>query len=242
MCTVTFLPLSDTGFILTSNRDEQHSRQPALPPQWHLAGGVPVVFPKDAQAGGTWIATSGSVTVCLLNGALEAHRPKPPYRRSRGLMVLDFFGYESEKAFIEHYDFTGIEPFTMLIVNHHGTLSLTELRHTEAGELCIDSRNAGQPHIWSSATLYEPPVCRERERWFAAWLADQKNNRLDGILDFHRFGGTGSEGNDLIMCRDTVSTVSIASVLHHQDDGTEFWYQDLKSHCMNSLKIEPANA
>ncbi len=241
MCTVTFLPLGDTGFMLTSNRDEQHSRPPALSPQWHMAGSVPVVFPKDTQAGGTWIATSGSVTVCLLNGAFEAHRPKPPYRRSRGLMVLDFFGYKSEKAFIEHYDFTGIEPFTMLIVNHHGTLSLTELRWTEARALHTADKDVCQPHIWSSATLYEPPVCRERERWFAAWFADQKTYRLDGILDFHRFGGDSSNGNNLLMRRDTVSTVSIALVAH-QDDGTEFWYQDLKNHYMNSLKIEPANA
>lgn len=241
MCTVTFLPLGLAGFILTANRDEQHSRPPALPPRRHLAGGMPLVFPKDTQAGGTWIATSGSVTVCLLNGAFEAHQPKPPYRRSRGLMVLDFFGYGSWQAFAEHYDFKGIEPFTMLVVNHHEQRGLAELRHTEAGKLHIATHDASQPRIWSSATLYGPAVCRERERWFAAWLAVRQSYQPEEILHFHRFGGTGDQGNDLFMHRDTVSTVSISSVMHQAGE-TKFWYRDLKRDRTKSLKIEPANA
>jgi len=39
MCTVTYLPLADNRFILTSNRDEGVMRKPALMPEvYEIAG------------------------------------------------------------------------------------------------------------------------------------------------------------------------------------------------------------
>ncbi len=228
MCTVTFLPLSNTGFILTSNRDEQYSRLPALPPQEYVIGDISVVFPKDGQAGGTWIATSGNVTVCLLNGAFEAHQSKPPYRQSRGLMMLDFFGYESPEVFVEQYNFTNLEPFTLLVVEHRNALLLTEIRWTDTGSLHIAEKDAHQPHLWSSATLYPASVGAEREQWFANWLTRQPNYQREDIVHFHEFGGTGDEANDLRMRRSSVATVSITSV-RHQTNETRLWYKDLKN-------------
>ena len=39
MCTVTFLPLGNTDFILTSNRDEQRLRE-TLPPKIYEEDGI----------------------------------------------------------------------------------------------------------------------------------------------------------------------------------------------------------
>ena len=57
MCTVTFLPLSNNDFILTSNRDEQRQRE-TLHPKIYEEDGIEMLFPKDKVAGGTWIGAS----------------------------------------------------------------------------------------------------------------------------------------------------------------------------------------
>ena len=54
MCTVTYLPLENDGFILTSNRDESPMRK-TIPPKKYLENGVELAYPKDQLAGGTWI-------------------------------------------------------------------------------------------------------------------------------------------------------------------------------------------
>src|SRR4051812_22764348 len=73
MCTVTYLPLKE-GFIITSNRDERLVRKPADAPQIISGLNTRILFPRDGEAGGTWIATSeNNRTVCLLNGAFVPH-------------------------------------------------------------------------------------------------------------------------------------------------------------------------
>jgi len=53
MCTVTFLPLIDNGFVLTSSRDVGYKRQKALSPATYVEKGVSLHYPKDGEAGGT---------------------------------------------------------------------------------------------------------------------------------------------------------------------------------------------
>ena len=66
MCTVTFIPTS-SGFVITSNRDESVARKRALAPIEYEINGCKITFPKDPQAGGTWIAKSDSKVIVLLN-------------------------------------------------------------------------------------------------------------------------------------------------------------------------------
>jgi len=114
MCTVTYLP-RPSGFILTHNRDEAPARSSQTIVREKTPGGQTLIFPRDTLAGGTWIATSrAGRTVCLLNGAFVLHKRVLPYRRSRGLILLDFFDWENPDDFFCDYDFEGIEPFTLL--------------------------------------------------------------------------------------------------------------------------------
>jgi uncharacterized protein with NRDE domain len=94
MCTVSFIA-TKTGVIITSNRDE-HILRVALPPQKYLYNQKSIIYPKDVTAGGTWYATDGiSKVIVLLNGAAEKHTHNPPYRRSRGLIVLDLISTQN---------------------------------------------------------------------------------------------------------------------------------------------------
>ncbi|MEJ0082440.1 MAG: NRDE family protein, partial [Puia sp.] len=78
------------SFFFTSSRDEQAGRPLALFPEIYEINGCRVLFPKDPQGGGSWIAVNenGHAGV-LLNGAIKVHEPGLSYRKSRGLVLLD---------------------------------------------------------------------------------------------------------------------------------------------------------
>ena len=90
MCTVTFLPLPNQGFVLTSNRDVGYQREKALDPSTYEEEEVSLFYPKDGKAGGTWIGTSrNNRLICLLNGGFENHKRASSYPKSRGLIVKE---------------------------------------------------------------------------------------------------------------------------------------------------------
>lgn len=237
MCTVTYLPFKNNEFILTSNRDEKSSRASALSIKPYKIGSQKIFFPKDTQAGGTWIACSENYwTACLLNGAFIPHQYNPPYRLSRGLMLLDFFGYQSVDDFIENYNFIGIEPFTLLLIHHEKEIIFSELRWDglTIHKTIIDQT---QPHIWSSVTLYSPKIIETRQQWFNLWLMNNKNYTEESIINFHRNGGNGDMENDLMMQRgETMKTVSITCIAHLGEQ-IAMKYFDTKSGTKNTSRI-----
>lgn len=67
MCSVTW-SLSDTGYQVFFNRDEQRSRALALPPAIYDRQGVAVMMPLDPQGQGSWISLNQfGLSLCLLN-------------------------------------------------------------------------------------------------------------------------------------------------------------------------------
>lgn len=225
MCTVTYIPLQ-TGYIITSNRDEDMLR-PTLPVKEYQFGNKTLYYPKDERANGTWIAhEKEGFTLCLLNGANHPHIRKEHYRKSRGLVVLDFFEFNDPEKFANEYDFSGIEPFTLVMAHsHEATKTLHELKWNEQRvELII--HDAAQPLIWLSVTLYPPPVIHAREEWFGQWLQQQKDFTPEATLYFHHFAGDGTNTNNLIMNRGQRRTVSITCVCK-KGDRMEMVYEDL---------------
>ncbi|MEM6380648.1 MAG: NRDE family protein [Bacteroidota bacterium] len=233
MCTVTFVPQKGQGFILTSNRDEQASRSPENITKTTLYD-QQMLFPRDTEAGGTWIAVSDqNKVVCLLNGAFDLHRRTPPYRKSRGIMVLESFEYDSLQEFAENYDFENLEPFTFVLIDN-GTLAELRWDGTKKHYKKLDNR---QMHIWSSATLYDAETRKRREVWFEDWKKTHENYNLSSILDFHKNAGDGDPWNDVIMNRlGMVQTVSITNVINDQK-GIAMHYHDLVNQAIKKAKI-----
>ncbi len=210
MCTVTFLK-TDSGFILTSNRDEWVLRKPALIPQPYELNQQIIYYPKDQQAGGTWIAAGKNHTLCLLNGAFEKHESKPPYVKSRGIMLLDFFTFDDINKFFLKYNFIGIENFTLVLVEKLAQ-RLVEIRW-DGMQLFKKELDINQAYIWSSATLYSNEIISERRIWFDEWLENHSKFTQSEIAYFHRFGGKSNDHNNFLMNReDKVKTVSITSI------------------------------
>lgn len=220
MCTVTFIPIQADEFILTSNRDESPLRSPL-----ELRAEAGLLFPQDPKAGGTWIcASEQGRLICLLNGAFVKHRHEPPYRKSRGLVVLEAFDYEQPEDFFEHYPLEGIEPFTMVFYDKN---RLWDFRW-DGQQRHLKSLSPKAPHIWSSATLYDDKIRSWRESWFADWQAKHPQPQLEDILAFHRGAGIGDSENDLVMSRHEgkVCTVSITAV-EYKGNAFYFKYNDL---------------
>lgn len=211
MCTVTYIPIQNNSFILTSNRDETPKRQPQ---ELFFDASKNLLYPKEPKYGGSWICVSGdNRAICLLNGAFEKHQHKPPYRKSRGLVVLDFFESDSHD-FFNSYDLNGIEPFTLIVAHE---IELYELRW-DGTTRYFKQLDTGKSHIWSSSTLYNNEIKKLREDWFCNWLSEHDTLKADDILDFHLTAGDGDAENALCMNRNNsqVCTVSITQVIKSQ--------------------------
>ncbi len=226
MCVLTYLP-TPGGFILTNNRDEHLSRPRAVAPRQYCLHHRELYFPKDPRAGGTWLAASPGLSVCLLNGAFHAHEPRPPYRHSRGQVVLDFFGYTDADAFARSYDFSNLEPFTLLVFGSTNSAKISELKWD--GERLLRSEPAADlPRIWSSVTLYPPAVVAAREGWFIDWQGQHPDSSAEAIWQFHH-SAHGDRRNDLVMERPNgLMTFSVMQV--EQNGGhLRLAYQDLQT-------------
>ena len=234
MCTVSFIPVKEKFFI-TSNRDEKLTRKNAVTPGMFIYKDQKLFFPKDADAGGTWIVMkeNGDAAV-LLNGAFICHNAEPPYRLSRGIILLDIISSERPSVAFTKMNLQDIEPFTLVLLENN---CLYEFRWDGTEKYC-KQLNVNRPYIWSSATLYNGFVVKKREQWFASFLNDHPTPTQQDILKFHQFTGDGDKHNDLLMTRDGVyTTLSITSIMLTKDRGC-IKYEDTKSDTSSEIKIE----
>lgn len=234
MCTVSLIPVRDKYFI-TSNRDEKNSRQQAIPPALYEFNNARLIFPKDADAGGSWIALheNGNAAV-LLNGAFKKHFSTPPYRQSRGLTFLHVIGDENPVRRFDKLNLEGIEPFTLVIIDRG---DLYECRWDASNKHCRQLRKY-RHYIWSSVTLYEQEIIKKREQWFASFLNRNPILTQEDMLNFHRFTASEDKNNGLQMeRRGLYSTISITSLMLTGDRGS-IKYLDLKEQKTYERKIE----
>ncbi|MEP7108198.1 MAG: NRDE family protein [Ferruginibacter sp.] len=224
MCTVTFIRVDDS-FFLTSNRDEKVQRSQALPPKVYQVNETALLYPKDADAGGTWIALKDNSTAgVLLNGAFTNHPPKPIYRRSRGLILIDILAVSNPLAWFSVISLEAIEPFTLILFQ---AFNLYECRW-DGDKKYTKQLSIDQGQIWSSATLYDKVVQSKREEWFVKWLGRNTRPTQADIFNFHQFAGDGDEQNDIRMNRDgQLFTVSITGIQITRKNGI-MNYLDLK--------------
>lgn len=238
MCTVSFLPLENRAFLLTSNRDESPDRNAEEWFETTSKTGEMLFFPKDPKSGGTWICVSNQGRmVCLLNGAYEPFDPDPKYQVSRGTIVLDFFNVESYANWEYQVDLSRVAPFTLVIYDGERFIQLVwngQMKH-------IQTLDQSQTHFWSSVTLYPPEVRQWRKGLFTDWSGRNIPWKQNDIMAFHTHGGQGDKENDFVMNRDeVVKTLSVTSVLHTPEN-VQIQHRNLETgaHVKRNLHLRP---
>jgi Transport and Golgi organisation 2 len=236
MCTVTIIPKGKNDFILTSNRDEAPNRT-SLAPERYSIKNTTMLFPKDELAGGTWIGVSEkNRLICLLNGGYKCHERKAEYRMSRGVVVNDLLASDEVVSSIEDYNLDNVEPFTLVIADWNTKLKFYELvwdgtkKHFSALPLA--------PKIWSSSTLYNDAMKKERLQWFESFKSECELDASD-LLNFHKTAGHDNLDYGVIMDRHYVKTTSITQVEKTQDF-VDMRFNNLQSNTVSkkTLKLQ----
>jgi uncharacterized protein with NRDE domain len=206
MCTVSFVYTHDK-VIITSNRDEQVIRPSAIPPKNHTLNGKNIIYPKDPKAGGTWFVVDENGTVLvLLNGAEEKHEVQLPYRKSRGLIVLEMISSVSPKMFWNEIDLHNIEPFTLVLFQDK---QLFQLRWNGV-EKSTAALEIDKNHVWSSSTLYPKAIREQRSDWFYSFLKENPELSAEKMLRFHQHTEADNKEHGLVINRnDVLKTLSI---------------------------------
>lgn len=209
MCTVTYIPAKN-GVYFTSSRDESIQRKLAIPARPYVSNGIKLIYPKDGNEGGTWVALNpdGNASI-LLNGAFFPHTRHPPYRKSRGLILLEILGSMQPEEKFAQMDLSGIESFTLILFCKN---RLWEYRWNgqKKFEFLLEP---GQPYIWSSVMLYSRYVATQKEQLFRKWLERVGEINAEAILEFHQqFGVLNLKNIQDAGAAISKLTVSITSI------------------------------
>jgi hypothetical protein len=234
MCTVTYLP-QQSGYFLTSNRDEKHTRKKAILPKVYNSNNQNFIFPRDADAGGTWILLKeNNDTLCLLNGAFENFEYKENYSVSRGKIVLDIADTENMLATFNKIDLKTTAPFTLIMIQEQ---SLVECRW-DGEKKYIKLLESDQAYIWSSATLYDKNMQEKRVQWFKNWLFQKSIFTQADVISFHKNTGEDDIENDLVMNRDNqLFTVSVTSI-SVKENYAHMYYNDIINNDSTTARFE----
>lgn len=206
MCTVSFVT-SNGKTIITSNRDEKVIRPIAIEPRNYSINNKNIIFPKDQKAGGTWFAVDENGTILvLLNGANEKHQVQLPYRKSRGLIVLDVISSLSPKDFWQEINLKNIEPFTLVLFQNNELFQLRWNGFEKESTQLDTNKN----HVWSSSTLYPKIIRENRSDWFFTFLESNPEVSETEMLHFHRYTEAENQENGLVINRnEELKTLSI---------------------------------
>lgn len=218
MCTVSFYK-AQNHVIITSNRDENINRPIALPPTKMAVDHSVIYCPIDPQHNGTWFAVNpiGSVFV-LLNGADKKHTPNPPYKRSRGLVLLEIAAHSNYIDKWNSIDLEHIENFTIVAYFKN---KLAQLRW-DGNKKSHQFLNENDFHIWSSTTLYDESTIKKREEWFIDFLASKNASaNSNDIAEFHINSHKEDPDNGLIINRSNkILTKNITQAIVFPDQFT----------------------
>jgi hypothetical protein len=211
MCTVSWLA-QPNGYMLFCNRDERHTRLPALPPSIRVQHGVPIIAPTDGEAGGTWIGVNAyGLSLCLLN-----RYPVPPgvpaaAAPSRGLLVhalLDCATQEEAVIRLSSWAYTALQPFTLLLLQPAAMAMVVEWTGEYLG---IDKgADLRMPLISSS---YNPFGVQAMRRALLRSMVQQAGMLDADLLErYHRSHEPMIGPYAVCMHRDDAATVSLSII------------------------------
>ncbi len=189
MCTVTYYPIDNESYILSTNRDELKARAKAIPPQVGIKDKVRFVRPVDGEKGGTWIAVNEyKLSLNILNW-FQAYDERTDYKSdyysSRGQIIHDLISSKSLEECDKRLKTIRLEhfaPFRLLgfQVNPH------KITHWSwNGNDLKQKTQSIKPHIWISAGFDYEKALHFRKEVFTRFLNEHNLLTIEGIKKLH---------------------------------------------------------
>jgi len=235
MCTLTYL-LTDNGYELFFNRDEQRSRLPAIPPKFNKAKSA--IYPVDPQGEGTWLAVNQQgLTLALLN-YYQAPFNNHSHIVSRGQLILSLLQIEGDLIEqLKIMDLHIYQPFQLCVFPDDLSLNNNNVRcfNWTGNELL--STDIGLPTTSSSIDLDE--VYKKRKNRFNR-IVDAHSPSSNQLKKFH-FSTEIIGKHSVNMQRSDAQTVSISHIVVEHDISFNYFDNILKKeHSMTSKRINKA--
>ena len=209
MCTVSFIPLSDSSYLLGSNRDELKKRSAAKPPFIQENGNW--LAPIDTEAGGTWIGTNKHGLTCSLINNYQGKNPllvDRPGALSRGLLIPKIMHFKSTREIATIWDSIDLKlynPFELIAASLH---PLKVERWSWDGINFHHIEEPTEPAIWVSTGLDPQKVYRYRKEIFDNWLENHPNPDAGALRAFHSAHDPEYPAWSVAMMREIVQSVS----------------------------------
>ena len=208
MCILS-IAKSEQGIVITSNRDEQRTRKHSLTPEFIQHGTRKTILARDAQAHGTWFLTDnkGRIAV-LLNGAFECHVPTPPYRESRGIILLNLFQEEDFKSTFLSYNLNKVEPFQLIYLDKNQSFQCV----WDGNQKHLFEIDLTTPQVFFSPTLYTKEQQEVKREHFYTEISAFERLNAEWLLDYHSNHQNLTSDSNFFMSREYHTTKSISQV------------------------------
>jgi hypothetical protein len=226
MCTLSYF-LTDEGYELFFNRDEQKTRAKALPPKKHNGN---VIYPTDPQGGGTWLGVSRfGQTLALLNDYQSAF-DIDAIKYSRGALIpLLLNNNVSVLQQLQGLDLSGYAPFKLCVFPAE-----LSLKNNNITFLRWDAKQLTQCDVTPVATssgVELEMVTKKRLQQFKK-LIDLRYPVSEQFLAFH-YSKDKQGQYGVNMYRDDAMTVSISHI--KVSNTISFDYLDKQSQRISSV-------
>lgn len=202
----------DDGYLLLFNRDELHSRKPALPPRIDRRNGVAFIAPLDGDHGGSWIAVNQfGLTLCLLNRFDEPTGAISSDYRSRGLLICELIDCPDLNGVSQRLSAVSVDlyrPFTLvsLLTGHPAMLV-----ESTGQEKRIES-NAEALMPIASSSLRKGNVVLQRQEQFQEMIRERGRVEPQLLFQYHRSHLPERGPASVCMHRTDARTVSMSAV------------------------------
>lgn len=216
MCTLTWR-ITDNGYQVLFNRDEQKTRSIALPPQTFQQDDCYALMPIDPDGQGTWIATNNhGFSLCLLNnyqGQMPATIKKNNALKSRGQLVRQFafcFNEQQLEKQLGTIRWSDFPPFTLLIFDLNKLQRKPEVSAIIWDGIEVEHTKKESP-ITSSSFEFEQ-VQAARVTHFNRQTNSQSQASLCELMNYHSSHEPQAGAHSVCMHRDDAQTVSLTMI------------------------------
>lgn len=219
MCTLTYR-LTESGYELFFNRDEQRSRAQAIAPQIDTKRGA--IYPVDPLGQGTWLGVHQSgLCLALLNYYQAEKKATSGEFKSRGEIILKLLSCKGSVIDnLKQLTLSNYQPFQLCVFPEGLTLTDKRLLLLQWDGCVLTERQQCLP-ITSSGVDY-PQVYQARKDVFKRIVSVSKPT-TDQLIQFHQH--QLDEGKlSVKMYREDAQTVSFSHIVVGKD--IQFNYLD----------------